>query len=74
MMMIIAAAISAFLISAAVGRFLVPALRALKAGQSIKEIGPNWHMTKQGTPIMGGIMFIIAVLVSVLVFCWKDMS
>ena len=72
-MMIIVAAVTAFLISAAVGRFLVPALRALKAGQSIKEIGPNWHMSKQGTPTMGGIMFIVAVLVAVLVFGWKDM-
>ena len=72
-MMMIVAAVTAFLVSAAVGRFLVPALRALKAGQSIKEIGPNWHMSKQGTPTMGGIMFIVAVLVAVLVFGWKDM-
>ena len=61
-MLMIAAAVSAFLISAAVGKILVPMLRALKAGQSIKEIGPNWHMSKQGTPTMGGFMFIIAVL------------
>ena len=73
-MLIIVAAISAFLISAAVGRFLVPALRALKAGQSIKEIGPNWHMSKQGTPTMGGIMFIVAILAAVLIFTWKDMA
>ena len=72
-MLIIAAVISAFLISAAVGKILIPALRALKAGQSIKEIGPNWHMTKQGTPTMGGIMFIVAVLAAVLIFTWKDM-
>lgn len=73
-MLILAAAISAFLISAAVGRFLVPMLRALKAGQSIKEIGPNWHMSKQGTPTMGGIMFIVATLAAVLIFTWKDMA
>ena len=73
-MMMIVAAVSAFLISAAVGRFLVPALRALKAGQSIKEIGPNWHMNKQGTPTMGGIMFIVAALAAVLIFTWKDMA
>ena len=73
-MMMIVAAVSAFLISAAVGRFLVPALRALKAGQSIKEIGPNWHMNKQGTPTMGGIMFIVATLAAVLIFTWKDMA
>ena len=73
-MLMIAAAISAFLVSAAVGRFLVPVLRALKAGQSIKEIGPNWHMSKQGTPTMGGSMFMVAVLVAVLIFTWKDMA
>jgi len=73
-MLIVAAAISAFLISAAVGRFLVPVLRALKAGQSIKEIGPNWHMSKQGTPTMGGFMFIAACVVGVLIFGWKDMQ
>ena len=37
-----------FVITAAAGRLLIPALRRLKAGQSIKEIGPTWHMTKQG--------------------------
>ena len=73
-MLIIAAAVSAFLISAAIGRFLVPMLRALKAGQSIKEIGPNWHMSKQGTPTMGGIMFIVATLAAVVIFTWKDMA
>ena len=73
-MLMIAAAVSAFLISAAVGKILVPMLRALKAGQSIKEIGPNWHMSKQGTPTMGGFMFIIAVLAAVIIFTWKDMA
>ena len=49
------------------GKFLVPALRRWKAGQSIKEDGPTWHMSKQGTPTMGGLMFIAAVVVVVLV-------
>ena len=35
------AGVLAFLVSLVVGRFLIPALRAMKAGQSIKEIGPN---------------------------------
>ena len=71
---IILAAVAAFAVSAVVGRFLIPALRALKAGQSIKEIGPNWHMSKQGTPTMGGIMFIAAIIVAVVAFGWKDMA
>lgn len=43
------------------GKLLLPLLRRLKAGQSIKEIGPTWHMSKQGTPTMGGLMFIASV-------------
>jgi len=54
------------------GRLLIPVLRALHAGQSIKEIGPTWHMSKQGTPTMGGLMFIAAIAVTILVFGWKD--
>lgn len=73
-MMSLAAAATAFLVTAVVGKFLIPVLRALKAGQSIKEIGPNWHMTKQGTPTMGGIMFMVGIAVAVLVFCWQDMA
>ena len=58
--------------SALIGRFLIPWLRALKAGQTIKEIGPKWHMSKQGTPTMGGIMFIIGILIAVVAAGWQD--
>ena len=51
----------AFLFATAFGRFYIPWLRRQKAGQQIKEIGPNWHMSKSGTPTMGGVMFILAV-------------
>ena len=64
----------AFAASALIGRFLIPWLRALKAGQSIKEIGPVWHMAKQGTPTMGGIMFIAGMFIAILVTGWKDFS
>ena len=74
MMRILLAALTAFVISAVVGWLLIPALRALHAGQSIKEIGPNWHKNKEGTPTMGGLMFIIAVIISVAVFGWQDMA
>ena len=56
-----------------VGRFLIPMLRALKAGQSIKEIGPTWHQSKQGTPTMGGIMFIVGIAAAIVIGGWKDM-
>ena len=68
LMKILAAAVLGFAVSALLGKWLVPALRRLKAGQSIKEDGPTWHMSKQGTPTMGGLMFIAAVAVVVLVF------
>lgn len=70
---ILLAALISFIITAIVGKLLIPALRALKAGQSIKEIGPTWHMSKQGTPTMGGIMFIAGVLVAVLIGGWDNM-
>lgn len=56
---IIAAAFS-FAISGALGIWLVPFLRKLHFGQTILEEGPKWHKGKQGTPTMGGFMFIAA--------------
>ena len=55
------------------GKLLIPALVKLKAGQSIKEIGPTWHMNKQGTPTMGGLMFIIGIGVAILAAGWPEM-
>jgi len=50
-----------------IGYFLLPLLRALKAGQSIREIGPTWHNSKAGTPMMGGLMFIASLVICLLV-------
>ena len=60
---LILAFVIAFAVSAVVGFFLVPYLKRIKAGQSIKENGPTWHMSKQGTPTMGGLMFIAAITI-----------
>ncbi|MCL2838940.1 MAG: phospho-N-acetylmuramoyl-pentapeptide-transferase [Oscillospiraceae bacterium] len=49
------------------GFLIIPALRALKAGQSIRQIGPNWHNSKAGTPTIGGIIFIFAVLIATVI-------
>ncbi len=49
-------------LSGLLGYLLLPVLRALKAGQSVREIGPTWHNNKAGTPLMGGLMFIFAVI------------
>ena len=59
--------IVAFGVAAIVGQVLIPLLRRLKAGQSIRADGPTWHMAKQGTPTMGGIMFIFGIVLSVVV-------
>ncbi len=58
----IVTALVAFVVTAFVGRGLIPYLTKLRYGQTIKEIGPTWHKNKQGTPTMGGIMFIIGTL------------
>ena len=63
----IAAAVVAFAVSAVLGKFLIPFLRKIKFGQTIKEIGPVWHKNKQGTPNMGGFMFIIGAVAGILV-------
>ncbi len=51
-------ALTAFAISAVMGIFLIPLLKKIHFGQTIYEKGPAWHKDKQGTPIMGGFMFI----------------
>ena len=68
---VIVAAAFACLLSAVSGRLLIPVLRALKAGQSIREIGPTWHNAKAGTPMMGGLMFIIASTLVLLINAFR---
>lgn len=58
-------ALIAFGVSAAAGIFLIPLLKKLHFGQTIYEKGPAWHKSKQGTPMMGGFMFIIGTLAAV---------
>ncbi len=59
-------AIIAFGVSALLGVWLVPFLHKLKYGQTILDIGPSWHKNKQGTPTMGGIMFIVGSLIAII--------
>ena len=56
------AAVVAFAVSFALGYVVIPFLHKLKFGQTILEIGPKWHKNKQGTPTMGGILFIVGTL------------
>ncbi len=64
---IIMAVVLAFAITAISGMWLLPILRKLHFGQTILDIGPRWHKNKQGTPTMGGIMFIFGIVLSVVV-------
>lgn len=62
----ISALIGAFLLAIVMGRLLIPVLRRLKIGQSVRDVGPRQHQRKAGTPTMGGVIFILAaVIVSV---------
>ncbi len=53
-------------LSGVLGLLLLPVLRALKAGQSVRDIGPTWHNYKAGTPLMGGLMFIGSAVICLL--------
>ncbi len=53
----------AFLLSSTTGPRIIPLLKRLKIGQSIREDGPQSHLYKTGTPTMGGIIFIFSSLV-----------
>ncbi len=52
------------IIAAAFGIILIPYLRKVKAGSHILEIGPAWHKSKEGTPLMGGFMFVLSVCIA----------
>ena len=64
-----------FILTALLTGLLLPLLKRLKMGQSILKIGPSWHLSKQGTPTMGGIAFLISfglvVLSLSLFFRWS---
>ena len=55
-------AVIAFGVTAGLGFVIIPWLRKLKFGQTILDIGPSWHKSKQGTPNMGGLMFVIGIM------------
>jgi len=64
---IIYSVLVAFVISILIGPILIPLLHKLKFGQSIREEGPKSHQKKAGTPTMGGIIFILATILSMII-------
>ncbi len=63
--------IASFAVSAAAGPVIIPVLRKLKVGQTVRDDGPQTHLKKNGTPTMGGLIFLFSVIVTSL-FYIKD--
>lgn len=56
-----------FVLSIVLGRLIIPILKRLHAGQSIREDGPQSHLAKSGTPTIGGLIFLASVIITSLV-------
>lgn len=54
-----------FIITLILGPIIIPLLRKLKIGQSVRDDGPQTHLKKSGTPTMGGIMILIALVITI---------
>lgn len=68
MLQTILALLIAFAISAGLGPVVIPILRKLKIGQTIRNEGPETHLAKNGTPTMGGVLILLGLIVGSLVF------
>ena len=58
----------AFLISVALGPIIIPFLRRLKVGQTVRDEGPKSHLKKTGTPTMGGLIILSSVVITSLIY------
>lgn len=65
------AAITALLIAFALGPGIIEWLRRLKLGQEVRHDGPESHLKKSGTPTMGGVLIVLCIVASVLL--WQDL-
>ena len=63
--------VGAFLITVLLGPVIIPYLRKLKFGQTVRDDGPQSHLKKNGTPTMGGILFLISITIMTLPFIGK---
>ncbi len=66
------AVLTALIVSFLLGPSMIAWLRRLKVGQQVRDDGPKTHLTKQGTPTMGGLLIIAALVTSV--FLWSDLT
>lgn len=68
MLNLILSIIVAFVVALGMGFVIIPMLRKLKAGQHVRDDGPQTHLKKEGTPTMGGIIMVIAIIVASIIF------
>ena len=68
----ILSALTALALSFAMGPYVIQRLSARRVGQQIRELGPQSHLPKAGTPTMGGALILLAILVSTLL--WANLS
>jgi phospho-N-acetylmuramoyl-pentapeptide-transferase len=66
------AVITALIVSFALGKTVIAWLRRLKVGQHVRDDGPQTHLNKKGTPTMGGVLIIMALAASTLL--WTDLT
>ncbi len=64
--------ITALMVSMMLGPFVIRKLREYQIGQAIREVGPKSHLSKAGTPTMGGVLILVAIAISTLL--WGDLS
>ena len=69
---IIYAAVTAFLVAFVLAPWLIRKLQEIKLGQQIRDDGPKRHLAKSGTPTMGGMLIIFAVILSTIL--WADIT
>ncbi len=63
---------TALIVSFVLGPWIIVRLRTLRVGQIVRELGPQEHLAKAGTPTMGGVLIIVAATVSTLL--WADLT
>ncbi len=59
--------IATFVITAILGKIIIPILKKFKVGQMERTDGPRSHLRKQGTPTMGGIIMILSIIIPIIV-------
>ena len=65
---VIMSVVISFVISVILGPFIIPFLRKLKVGQTVRDDGPQTHLKKSGTPTMGGILILIGIAVTSVIY------